>query len=35
MLPRAPNLRALVFECERNAADEVIPTFERLRSAFP
>jgi uncharacterized protein (UPF0276 family) len=35
VLPRAPNLRALVFECERNAAEQVIPTFERLRSAFP
>jgi len=30
VLPRAANLRALVFECERNGADEVIPVFERL-----
>jgi uncharacterized protein (UPF0276 family) len=35
VLPKAPNLRAVVFECERNRADEVVPTFERLRSAFP
>jgi uncharacterized protein (UPF0276 family) len=30
VLPRAPNLRALVFECERNTAVEVTPNFERL-----
>lgn len=29
-LPRATNLRALVFECERNTVDEVRPVFERL-----
>ena len=29
-LPRATNLRALVFECERNRIDEVVPVFERL-----
>jgi uncharacterized protein (UPF0276 family) len=34
VLPRAANLRALVYECERNAAPEVLPTFERLRAAF-
>jgi uncharacterized protein (UPF0276 family) len=34
VLPRAANLRALVFECERNRADEVIPVFERLHAAF-
>jgi len=35
VLPRARNLRAVVFECERNAVDEVLPIFERLRSALP
>jgi uncharacterized protein (UPF0276 family) len=30
VLPRARNLRALVFECERNTAAEVTPNFERL-----
>ncbi|MFI5314534.1 MAG: DUF692 family multinuclear iron-containing protein [Myxococcota bacterium] len=29
-LPKATRLRALVFECERNTAREVLPTFERL-----
>jgi uncharacterized protein (UPF0276 family) len=35
VLAKTPNLRAVVFECERNTAGEVLPTFERLRSAFP
>lgn len=30
VLPRAPLLKALVFECERNRQAEVIPGFERL-----
>lgn len=30
LIPRATNLRALVFECERNRAEQVLPTFERL-----
>jgi len=34
VLPRARNLRALVYECERNAVADVVPTFERLRGAF-
>ena len=34
VLPRALNRHALVFECERNAVDAVLPTFERLRAAF-
>jgi uncharacterized protein (UPF0276 family) len=34
VLPRATNLRALVVECERNRADEVLPVFERLRAAL-
>jgi hypothetical protein len=34
VLPRAVNRRALVFECERNRVDEVVPVFERLDAAF-
>ncbi|HTO52947.1 MAG TPA: DUF692 family protein [Myxococcota bacterium] len=30
VLPRAPRLRALVFECERNPVAAVLPGFERL-----
>jgi uncharacterized protein len=32
---RAKNLRAVVYECERNHADEVIDNFARLNSVFP
>jgi uncharacterized protein len=32
VLPKARNLRALVFECERNRAEEVIPVFETLKN---
>ncbi len=32
---RARNLKAIVYECERNAADEVLPNFRRLNEAFP
>ena len=35
VLPRATNLRAIVYECERNASREVIANFERLNRAFP
>jgi uncharacterized protein (UPF0276 family) len=35
VLGRARNLKALVYECERNAVDEVLPTFRRLRALFP
>jgi len=35
VLPRARNLRAVVYECERNAPEAVLPTFERLRAVFP
>jgi uncharacterized protein (UPF0276 family) len=35
VLPRARNLRALVYECERNRAEAVIPTFERLAAHAP
>jgi len=34
VLPRARNLRALVLECERNRADQVVPVFERLRTVL-
>jgi uncharacterized protein (UPF0276 family) len=32
VLPRAANLKAVVFECERNRPEEVIPVFEALKS---
>jgi len=32
VVPRAPNLRAVVYECERNRTADVLPTFERLRA---
>lgn len=36
VVPRAKNLRAVVFECERNRLQDVLPVFERLRSlCFP
>jgi len=35
LLPRARNLRAIVFECERNSIESVIPTFERIRALWP
>ncbi len=31
VLPRATNLRAVVYECERNQRAEVLPNFERIR----
>ncbi|HTO71112.1 MAG TPA: DUF692 family protein [Myxococcota bacterium] len=34
VLPRAPRLRAVVFECERNSAREVVPVFQRLAEAL-
>jgi uncharacterized protein (UPF0276 family) len=34
VLPGASSLRALVYECERNRADEVAPNFARLNAAF-
>jgi uncharacterized protein (UPF0276 family) len=30
--PRAPNLKAVVFECERNTLDNVLPVFKRIAS---
>jgi uncharacterized protein (UPF0276 family) len=35
VLPRAPSLRAIVYECEKNGADEVLDNFRRLNAAFP
>lgn len=32
--PRAPNLRAVVFECERNPLDACLPGFERIAAAL-
>ncbi|MBI5496205.1 MAG: DUF692 family protein [Deltaproteobacteria bacterium] len=34
VVARAPNLRAVVFECERNTADEILPGFHRLHAAL-
>jgi uncharacterized protein (UPF0276 family) len=33
--PRAPNLKAVVFECERNALDVVIAGFQRIAATLP
>jgi uncharacterized protein (UPF0276 family) len=35
VLPRAAGLRALVYECEKNAVADVISNFRRLNAAFP
>jgi uncharacterized protein len=35
VLPRATNLKALVYECEMNLPAEVLGNFERLNRAFP
>ena len=35
VLPRACNLKAIVFECERNAKSDVVPVFRRLAEAWP
>jgi uncharacterized protein (UPF0276 family) len=35
VLPRAPNLKAIVFECEKNAPDDVLPNFQRINHLFP
>lgn len=34
LVARAPNLRAVVYECEHNLEEEVIPTFHRLNALF-
>ncbi len=33
--PRCPNLKAIVYECEKNPPREVVATFERLNASFP
>ncbi len=35
VVERAPNLKAVVYECEYNDPARCIPTFERLNAAFP
>lgn len=35
VIARAPNLRAVVFECERNAPADTLAGFMRLNAAFP
>lgn len=35
VLPRAKNLKAIVFECERNAPEECLEVFARLNTLFP
>ncbi len=35
VLPRATNLKAIVFECEHNTPEECIDVFERLNRIFP
>jgi uncharacterized protein (UPF0276 family) len=35
IIPRAKNLKAIVFECEHNAPEECLDVFERLNSLFP
>ena len=34
VLPRADQLRAIIFECERNSIPEVLPTFERIQETW-
>ncbi len=35
VLPRATNLKAIVFECERNTPEECLDVFARLNALFP
>lgn len=35
VVPRAKNLKAVVFECERNTPEECLTVFERLNQTFP
>ncbi len=35
VVPRAANLRAVVYECEHNPVDDVLANFARLNQAFP
>jgi hypothetical protein len=34
VLPRATSLRAVVYECEKNAVDDVVGNFEKLKRMF-
>jgi uncharacterized protein (UPF0276 family) len=34
VVSRAPNLRAIVYECEKNPIEECLPTFRRLNAMF-
>lgn len=34
VIERAPNLRAVVFECERNVLDDTLPGFQRIRTGL-
>jgi hypothetical protein len=34
VLPKARNLKALVFECERNRLADVVPVFETLKNQW-
>lgn len=35
VIPKAVNLKAIVFECERNAPEECVEVFSRLNTLFP
>jgi hypothetical protein len=35
VVPRAPNLKAIVFECEYNAPEACLAGFARLNQLFP
>jgi uncharacterized protein len=35
VLPRAPNVKAIVYECEKNPPDAVVANFRRLNRMFP
>ena len=35
ILAHAPNLKAVLYECEHNLASEVAPLFQGLNQAFP
>jgi uncharacterized protein len=35
VIPRAPNLKAIVFECEHNAPEACLNIFEKLNAMFP
>src|SRR5262249_5761529 len=35
VVPRAPNLKAIVYECELNAPEECLANFARINALFP